>query len=62
MDLREVYTPKILADLSFFVVAERSKASDHLRSFGQKLGWGPGESYIFFFFSRFLMVHNVDMP
>ena len=31
------------------------------RSFGQKLGWGPGESNFFFFFSLFSMVHNVDM-
>ena len=48
MDLRDVYTPKILADLTLVVVAEWSKASEYFRSFGQKLRWGPGNQKNFF--------------
>ena len=36
------------------LVAERSKASDHFRSFGQKLRWGPGGKI--FFFKKFSLI------
>ena len=50
MVLREGYTPKILAEMAFVVVAERSKAPDHFRSFGQKLRWVRGWNFFSFFF------------
>ena len=53
MVLREGYTPKILAEMAFVVVAERSKAPDHFRSFGQKLKWGSGGQIFFSFFYFF---------
>ena len=54
------YMPKIFADFSFVVVAERSKASDHFRSFGQKKRWGPGVKNFFFFFLLFSMLYKVN--
>ena len=59
MDLREVYTPKILAEIASVVVAERSKASDHFRSFGEKMRWGLGVN-IFFLFSKIQIWPNFD--
>ena len=35
------------------IVAERSKASDQFRSFGQKLRWGPGMKLFFFLKKNF---------
>ena len=43
----------ILADFTHVAVAEWSKASDHFRSFGQKLRWGPGDKNFFFLFFVF---------
>ena len=45
MDLRVGLILNILADLTFVAVAERSKASDHFRSFGQKLRWALGKKF-----------------
>ena len=52
MDLREVYTPEIFADLSFSVVAERSKASDHPDHLVKNWG-GVGENFFFLFKKSF---------
>ena len=45
MDYTPIFLPENLSDF----VAEWSKASDHFRSFGQKLGWGWGSKFFLIF-------------
>ena len=59
MDLRDLYTPNILAKMALVVVAERSKASIYFRSFGEKLRRGPGVN-IFFLFLKIQIGPNFD--
>ena len=37
---------QFFADFDVVVVAEWSKASDHFRSFGEKLKWDPGDNFV----------------
>ena len=54
MDVLLAYTPKFRPEIFSITVAERSKASDHFRSFGQKLRWGPGKIFFLLFLLLYL--------
>ena len=62
MYFRELYSQKFLPELSFVVVAERSKASDHFRSFGQKMRWGLGVKNFFLLFYVFACFRLSILP
>ena len=47
MDLRMTILPNFDGKILSVIVAERSKASDQFRSFGQKLRWGPDMKFFF---------------
>ena len=47
MDFLMPTTTRFWPEILFGAVAERSKASDHFRSIGQKLRWGPGNKNFF---------------
>ena len=69
MDFLMPTTTRFWPEILFGAVAERSKASDHFRSIGQKLRWGPGNKnffskkyflseYIFHFYAIFQAMCN----
>ena len=62
MDFLTDYILIFRRNILLFAVAERSKASDHCRSFGWKLKWGPGGQHFFLFFKNSILSQFLFLP